>query len=87
VPLVEEEDPLAFVVGTVELISLLAERLGAADRAPWSWLAAVDLNTIGIVIVVTFLVTWIGAVTLWKVRRYDERYPVGAGAKPEPAQA
>ncbi|MGO4748302.1 hypothetical protein AB4212_06655, partial [Streptomyces sp. 2MCAF27] len=66
---------VAFVVGTVELVSLLAEQLGAADHRPWSWLAGIDLNTIGIVIVVTFLVTWIGAVTLWKVRRFDERYP------------
>jgi high-affinity nickel-transport protein len=69
----------------VELVSLLAERLGAADHAPWSWLSAVDLNTIGIVIVVTFLVTWIGAVALWKLRRYDERYPARTDAEPDPA--
>ncbi|KAF5990717.1 HoxN/HupN/NixA family nickel/cobalt transporter [Streptomyces sp. WAC00263] len=66
---------VAFVVGTVELVSLLADQLGAADQRPWSWLAGIDLNTIGIVIVVTFLVTWIGAVALWKLRHFDERYP------------
>ncbi|WP_406327238.1 hypothetical protein [Streptomyces sp. NBC_00203] len=71
---------VAFVVGTVELVSLLADRFGAADRRPWSWLTGIDLNTIGIVIVVTFLVTWIGAVSLWKLRRFDERYPVPQGA-------
>ncbi len=76
---------VAFVVGTVELVSLLAERLGAADDAPWSWFAALDLNTIGIVIVVTFLATWIGAVALWKLRGYDERYSVRAEAEPDPA--
>lgn len=71
---------VAFVVGTVELVSLLADRFGAADRRPWSWLTGIDLNTIGIVIVVTFLVTWIGAVAVWKLRRFDERYPVPQGA-------
>ncbi|GHE78216.1 HoxN/HupN/NixA family nickel/cobalt transporter [Streptomyces lavendulocolor] len=78
---------VAFVVGTVELVVLLAEQLGAADRAPWSWLAAIDFNTIGIVIVVTFLATWIGAVALWKVRRYDERYPARTEADPDPTSA
>ncbi|MET8405199.1 HoxN/HupN/NixA family nickel/cobalt transporter [Streptomyces sp900116325] len=66
---------VAFVVGTVELVSLLTQQLGAADQRPWSWFAGIDLNTIGIVIVVTFLATWIGAVALWKARRFDERYP------------
>lgn len=84
---------VAFVVGTVELVSLLAEQLGAADQAPWSWLAAIDLNVIGVVIVITFLVTWIGAVALWKVRRFDERYPTDTDtdtdtqAEPDPASA
>ncbi|MFI7413599.1 HoxN/HupN/NixA family nickel/cobalt transporter [Streptomyces sp. NPDC049627] len=81
---------VAFVVGTVELVSLLADQLGAADRAPWSWLAAIDLNAIGIVIVATFLATWIGAVALWKLRGYDERYPghrPGVEAEPDPASA
>ncbi|MDX3525911.1 HoxN/HupN/NixA family nickel/cobalt transporter [Streptomyces sp. ID05-39B] len=75
---------VAFVVGTVELISLLAEQLGADGQRPWSWFAAVDLNAIGIGIVITFLVTWIGAVALWKLRRLDERYPARPTA-PEPA--
>ncbi|GGL35775.1 nickel/cobalt efflux system [Streptomyces anthocyanicus] len=76
---------VAFVVGTVELVALLTEQLGAADRAPGSWLAAIDLNTIGIVIVITFLTTWIGAVALWKVRRYDERYPAPTEVNPDPS--
>lgn len=66
---------VAFVVGTVELVSLLAERLGAGDRQPWKAFADIDLNAIGIGIVVTFLLTWVGAVVFWKVRRFDERYP------------
>ncbi|MBT2452333.1 hypothetical protein J7F03_35800 [Streptomyces sp. ISL-43] len=66
---------VAFVVGTVELVSLLADQADASDRRPWSYLTGLDLNTIGIVVVVTFLATWIGAVAVWKIRRYDDRYP------------
>ncbi len=35
-------NPVA-VGGTVKLVALLAEQLGAADRAPWSLLTAVGL--------------------------------------------
>ncbi|EKX61584.1 HoxN/HupN/NixA family nickel/cobalt transporter [Streptomyces ipomoeae] len=79
---------VAFVVGTIELVSLLAERLGVDGRQPWKLLGGIDLNAIGIAIVVTFLVTWIGAVVLWKVRRYDERYArprIGEPGDPDPA--
>lgn len=74
----------------MELVSLLAERLGVDDHATWSCLASIDLNTIGIVIVVTFLATWIGAVTLWKLRRFDERCPAhrtAVEAEPDSAPA
>ncbi|WP_327582290.1 hypothetical protein OHA25_41045 [Nonomuraea sp. NBC_00507] len=45
---------VAFAVGTVELLDVLAEQLNVADRQPWATLAAVDLNAIGYVIVGTF---------------------------------
>ncbi|MEU0681307.1 MULTISPECIES: hypothetical protein [Streptomyces] len=48
-------------------------------------MAGVDLNAIGIAIVVTFHVTWIGAVVLWEVRCYDERYAKKPVGDPEPA--
>ncbi|MFE1788736.1 hypothetical protein ACFW7J_10135 [Streptomyces sp. NPDC059525] len=75
---------VAFVVGTVELISLLADKMGVSDRSPWSYFADLDLNTIGIGLVVTFLATLIGAVILWKVRRFDEQY-APAPAEPNPS--
>ncbi|TMR95750.1 HoxN/HupN/NixA family nickel/cobalt transporter [Nonomuraea basaltis] len=65
---------VAFAVGTVELLGILAEKLGIDDRQPWSTLAAVDLNLLGYVIVGVFLVTWLGSVAYWRIGRLEQRY-------------
>lgn len=73
---------VAFGIGTVQIANLLSERYGLTDVQPFRALAALDLTLIGVLVVATFLVGWVGALVLWKVRRYDERYPPGA-AEPD----
>ncbi len=67
---------VAFVVGTIQLVTLFAEQLNLADHQPWRSIAAIDLNRVGVLLVVTFVVTWAGAVLWWKTQRLDERYPL-----------
>ncbi len=67
---------VAFVVGTIQLVTLFAEQLNVADHQPWRSVAAIDLNRVGVLLVVTFVVTWAGAVLWWKTQRLDERYPL-----------
>jgi high-affinity nickel-transport protein len=81
---------VAFVVGTIELLTLLSSQLGL-DGQPWEFLVGIDINTAGRIIVGIFLVVWVGAIVYYKVRRIDERYThaipaAGAGpaAAPEP---
>ena len=64
---------VAFVIGTIEVLSLLSDRLGLTGQ-PWDFISGIDINTAGQVIVGIFLVTWLGAVSIYKVRRIDERY-------------
>lgn len=64
---------VAFVIGTIELLGLLSDKLGLSGQ-PWEFLAGIDINVAGRFIVGIFLVTWIGAVVYWKVRRFDEKY-------------
>ncbi|MEU8142574.1 HoxN/HupN/NixA family nickel/cobalt transporter [Nonomuraea sp. NPDC048901] len=73
---------VAFAVGTVELLGILADQLGLADRQPWAALAAIDLNTIGYGIVGVFLLTWLGSIAYWKLAKLEQRYaqPVTAEA-------
>ncbi|WP_084714314.1 HoxN/HupN/NixA family nickel/cobalt transporter [Streptacidiphilus rugosus] len=65
---------VAFVVGTLELIGVVSDRLGVADQEPWRTIDAIDLNRIGYFIVGIFLLTWIGSVVWWKVRKLEDRY-------------
>lgn len=74
---------LAAAIATVEVVNLAAGRAGWAGRPPWSTLATIDLNRIGIAAVVLFLVTWVGAVALWKRGRYEQ--PVQPAVSSAPA--
>ena len=68
---------VAFVIGTIELVSLLSDKLGLTGQ-PWDFISGIDINLAGRVIVGIFIAVWIGAVIAYKVRRIDERY----GTKP-----
>jgi len=65
---------VAFVIGTIELVSLLADKTGLSDTQPFKFIGGIDINLAGRVIVVVFLLVWIGAVAYWKVRKLDQRY-------------
>jgi len=67
---------VAFVVGTIELLSLLSEKAGFTGQ-PWAFISGIDINLAGRIIVVIFFATWIGAIVLWKVRKLDQRYGDG----------
>ncbi|MDQ2883472.1 MAG: HoxN/HupN/NixA family nickel/cobalt transporter [Actinomycetota bacterium] len=64
---------VAFVIGSIELLGLLSDQLGLTGQ-PWDFLGSIDINTAGRIIVGVFLVTWIGAVLYWKLRKLDTRY-------------
>ena len=67
---------IAFGIGTIELVSLLAEKANFTGE-PWSLISSIDINTAGQVIVGLFIVTWIGAVVNYKLRHIDDRYGTG----------
>jgi high-affinity nickel-transport protein len=66
---------VALIVGTAELLGLFAEQLGWRGGF-WDWVAGLDLNVIGFVIVGMFVVTWLGALLVWRVGRIEERWAV-----------
>jgi nickel/cobalt transporter (NiCoT) family protein len=64
---------VAFVIGTIELAGLLGRALGA--RGAFSrWLANVNLNELGYIVVGMFAATWIIAVVVWRAGRIEERW-------------
>ncbi|WP_343709439.1 HoxN/HupN/NixA family nickel/cobalt transporter [Mycobacterium sp.] len=68
---------VALLIGTVELLGLLAEQLGWSGGF-WTWLGGIDLNAIGFMIVGLFVVTWVGAVLIWRYARIEEKWTVPA---------
>jgi high-affinity nickel-transport protein len=64
---------VALLVGTVELLGILTKYLGLHGGV-WNVLGAVDLNAIGFVIVGMFVVTWLGAVAVWRFGRIEQRW-------------
>jgi len=67
---------VALLIGTVELLGLLAEKL-QLHGAFWDWVAGLDLNVLGFVIVGLFLATWIVALLVWKFGRIEEKWTAG----------
>jgi nickel/cobalt transporter (NiCoT) family protein len=72
---------VAFVIGTIELLGLLAGQLNLSGQ-PWDYISTIDINTAGRIIVGVFLIAWIGAVLYYKARRIDQRYAHLAADQP-----
>jgi high-affinity nickel-transport protein len=64
---------VALAIGSIEIFSLLAEKLGLRGGA-WDWMAAIDLNTIGFAIVGLFIATWLVALAIWHLGKIEERW-------------
>jgi high-affinity nickel-transport protein len=64
---------VALFVGAVELSQLLIDKLGLVGE-PWDAIAGLDFSTLGFVIVGAFVLAWVVAFTLFKVRRVEERW-------------
>jgi nickel/cobalt transporter (NiCoT) family protein len=64
---------VALLIGGVELIAALGEKLGL-DGGLWDMVNAIDLNFVGYAIVALFVLTWIVALAVWRFGRIEERW-------------
>jgi len=64
---------VALIVGTIELLSVLAEKLSLTGGI-WDFASNLDLNVVGYVIVGLFVVTWAIALTVWHFGRIEDRW-------------
>jgi high-affinity nickel-transport protein len=64
---------VAFFVGTIELVGVLHDKLGLRD-AVTGWIAGLDLDNVGYVIVGLFVVVWAVAVAYWRLAKVEERW-------------
>jgi high-affinity nickel-transport protein len=73
---------MALVIGTIELGGLVAQHLNLGGPF-WIWFEKIDMNTLGYVIVGMFVLTWAGALLVWRLAHIEERWsPSGARSRP-----
>jgi high-affinity nickel-transport protein len=64
---------VALVIGTVELLQVLSDRLGWGGGF-FNFLGGLDFGTIGYAVVGLFVLTWVASVVVWKAGRIEERW-------------
>ncbi|MEQ0559031.1 HoxN/HupN/NixA family nickel/cobalt transporter [Amycolatopsis sp. NEAU-NG30] len=64
---------VALVVGTIELVSILAEKL-AITSGPLAAIASVNLDYVGFGIAGLFVLTWVIALAVWRFGRIEEKW-------------
>jgi len=67
---------VALIIGTIELVSVLHEKLNLTD-AVTSAIAGLDLNNVGFIIVGLFLVVWAAAISYWRLAKLEQRWSAG----------
>jgi high-affinity nickel-transport protein len=73
---------VALVIGVVELVSLLADQLGIS-AGPLAWIAGLNLDSVGFVVVGLFVLTWVIALAVWKFGRIEDRWSRGLAVAEE----
>ncbi|RAJ34582.1 high-affinity nickel-transport protein [Kitasatospora sp. SolWspMP-SS2h] len=71
---------VAFFIGTIELVSVLHEKLDLADPVS-TWIADISLDNVGYVIVGLFVVVWAAALAYWRFSGVEQRWADRAAAK------
>jgi nickel/cobalt transporter (NiCoT) family protein len=72
---------IAALIGTAELLSVMAGQLDLTGGF-WGWVSGLDLNTLGFAIVGLFVLTWIGAMLIWRYGSIEEKWSAGLRAEP-----
>ncbi|WP_373864898.1 HoxN/HupN/NixA family nickel/cobalt transporter [Nocardia xishanensis] len=72
---------VALLIGTAELLDLLAEQFGWTGGL-WDWIAGLNLNLIGFLIVGLFVLTWAVALLTWRFGRIEEKWTAGLETRP-----
>jgi len=72
---------VALVIGTIELVSVLAEKLSLTGF-PFDQVSAIDLNYVGYAIVGAFALTWAIALAVWHWGRIEEKWSANLADPP-----
>jgi high-affinity nickel-transport protein len=64
---------VALAIGTIELLQVMSTNLGLRGRG-WDSVNSLDFGTLGYAMVLLFIIVWAVSVSIWKVRRIEDRW-------------
>jgi nickel/cobalt transporter (NiCoT) family protein len=64
---------VAFIIGTIEIVGLLHDDAGFDDPVT-GWVAGLDLDNVGFVIVGLFIAVWAAAIAYWRLAGVEHRW-------------
>jgi high-affinity nickel-transport protein len=67
---------VAFLIGTIELVGVLHGQLNLTDPLT-GWIADINLNNVGFIIVCLFVAVWAGALSYWRFAKVEHRWNPG----------
>ena len=73
---------VAFLVGTIELISVLHDNAGWVNPVT-TWISGIDLNNVGFIVVGLFVATWAVALGYWRIAKVEDRWTPAPATKPD----
>jgi nickel/cobalt transporter (NiCoT) family protein len=65
---------ICFFIGAIEALSLLPQEIKGLHHGFWGFVSRFNLNTAGFVIVAMFVVTWLGALLIWRFGHIEEKW-------------
>ena len=68
---------VALVIGTIQIVNVLAEKTDIERFQPFTAIASIDLGGIGFFIVASFVGAWIISVFIWKYGKFEAKYSSG----------
>jgi high-affinity nickel-transport protein len=75
---------IAFVIGGIEVLSIISRELGL-EGGFWDFINGIDFGVLGLVIVLIFILSWVGSTLLYRWKGYDKLDHAPAGPPSTPA--
>jgi high-affinity nickel-transport protein len=68
---------VALIIGSIELIGVLHDQFHVVNPVT-DWIAGLNLNNVGFIIVGTFVAVWLAAIGYWKLAKVEHRWNAAA---------
>src|ERR1700722_5138924 len=77
---------ICFLIGGIEVLSLIPQEVNGLshDHGFCGFMYNFNINTAGFAIVGLFILTWAGAMLVWRYGRIEEKWSAKLGGRPEP---